>query len=67
MRFTGNDRYILSGVEVEGGEVLIKRDLWRSEDLAKEACRRLLRKLTREEWSSYLGGKARSELCPNLQ
>lgn len=41
--------------------------LWRPEDLIAEACRRLPRNLTREEWARYVGpGVPYRPTCPNL-
>ena len=40
--------------------------LWRSEDLQKEACQRLGRNLTYEEWQSYMGNKDYSKTCEAL-
>jgi WD40 repeat protein len=40
--------------------------LWRSTDLAQEACRRLTRNLTQDEWRRYLGPSPHRATCPNL-
>ena len=40
--------------------------LWRSEDLIAEACRRLERNLTRDEWQQYLGEAPYRATCPDL-
>ena len=40
--------------------------LWRMEDLINEACSRLTRNLTREEWKQYLGDEPYRKTCPDL-
>lgn len=40
--------------------------LWRSEDLRNEACQRLGRNLTYEEWQSYMGNKDYRKTCEAL-
>jgi WD40 repeat protein len=40
--------------------------LWRSEDLMNEACSRLTRNLSPEEWKQYLGEEPYRKTCPNL-
>jgi len=40
--------------------------LWRPEDLIAEACSRLTRNLTHEEWRRYLGDEPYRPTCPNL-
>jgi len=40
--------------------------LWRPEDLIAEACARLPRNLTREEWQQYIGDEPYRPTCPNL-
>jgi len=40
--------------------------LWHPEDLIAEACSRLTRNLTREEWRLYLGDEPYRPTCPNL-
>ena len=40
--------------------------LWRSQDLINEACSRLIRTLTQEEWQQYLGDEPYRKTCPNL-
>jgi len=44
----------------------VEHRLWRSADLVEEACSRLTRNLTREEWRQYLGGEAYLKTCPGL-
>lgn len=39
---------------------------WRPEDLITEACQRLTRNLTLEEWQQYLGNEPYGKTCPNL-
>ena len=40
--------------------------LWRPEDLFTEACLRLPRNFTNEEWSLYIGNEPYHPTCPNL-
>jgi WD40 repeat protein len=40
--------------------------LWRPEDLIKEACSRLTRNLTPQEWQQYLGDEPYRKICPEL-
>jgi WD40 repeat protein len=40
--------------------------LWRSEDLIEEACARMPRNLTQEEWERYLPGEDYRPTCPDL-
>lgn len=40
--------------------------LRRSEDLIAEACARLTRNLTLEEWRQYVGDEPYRKTCPNL-
>ena len=39
---------------------------WRAEDLVADACWRLERNLTREEWQTYLGSEPYRKTCPDL-
>ena len=40
---------------------------WRTEDLIEEACRRMPRNLTHEEWNRYIGPEIPYHpTCPNL-
>ncbi|HLP89173.1 MAG TPA: hypothetical protein VK184_11365 [Nostocaceae cyanobacterium] len=40
--------------------------LWRREDLINEACNRLTRNLTPEEWKQYIGNEPYCNTCSNL-
>jgi WD40 repeat protein len=44
----------------------IRVSLWRPADLEKEACARLGRNLTFEEWQQYLAGEPYRKTCSNL-
>ena len=44
----------------------VKVWLWRSEDLINEACNRLTRNLTLEEWQQYLEREPYCKTCSNL-
>ena len=41
--------------------------LWQPKDLIAEACARLTRNLTQEEWRQYLGAEPYRETCANLR
>jgi WD40 repeat protein len=44
-----------------------RRWLWRQpEDLPDEACSRLTRNLTEEEWQQYLDGEPYRRTCPDI-
>ena len=61
LRFSPDGRLLLTGSS-EGGAVW----RWKNDDLCAEACRRLDRNLSREEWESYLGAVAYRPSCPDL-
>jgi len=46
---------------------VVMRHLLRPEDLVDEACARLTRNLTSEEWKLYIGDEPYRKTCPNLQ
>ncbi len=39
---------------------------WRLDDLISQACNRLTRNFTREEWAAYVGSELWRKTCPNL-
>ena len=47
-------------------EVIIRHHLLRPQDLIKEACARLTRNVTPEEWKQYLPGEPYRKTCPEL-
>ena len=49
-----------------GLDLVLASHLLRPEDLTHEACSRLTRNLTSEEWKQYLGGEPYRQTCPNL-
>jgi WD40 repeat protein len=61
LRFSPDGRLLVTG-SAEGGAVW----RWKNDDLCTEACRRLDRNLSREEWESYLGAVAYRPSCPDL-
>jgi hypothetical protein len=60
-------RYILRAEIVKDSqEVSITRETLRTADLINEACSRLTRNLTPDEWQQYIGDLRRQRTCPNL-
>ena len=49
------------------GESAIHLLLWRPEQLTSEACQRLTRNLTADEWREYVGAETYRKTCPNLR
>jgi WD40 repeat protein len=47
-----------------GSDKAVRLWLWRREDLIAEACRRLTRDLTKEEWRQYLVAETQHPTCP---
>jgi WD40 repeat protein len=45
---------------------VVQLSLWRPQDLLDEACARLTRNLTPEEWHQYLGNQPYRKTCPAL-
>jgi serine/threonine protein kinase/WD40 repeat protein len=58
--FTPDDKF---GAKISNGFLTT---LWQPTDLLNEACSRLNRNLTLEEWNSYLPGEPYQKMCPNL-
>src|SRR5229473_610119 len=52
--------------EMLNGSVIVTRELLRVNDLIKEACSRLTRNLTPEEWAQYIGAGTPQKTCANL-
>jgi WD40 repeat protein len=46
---------------------IVMRHLLRQDDLREEACARLTRNLTHEEWTRYIGDESYRKTCPKLQ
>ena len=49
-----------------GDDGVVQVSLWHPQDLLDEACARLTRNLTPEEWRQYLGDEPYRKTCPNL-
>jgi WD40 repeat protein len=62
VQFTPGDRYLVTSAQSTG----VKLWLWRPEDLVAQACGRLMRNLTTDEWRQYLGSEGYRKTCPNL-
>jgi WD40 repeat protein len=63
VRFAGNGRYLLTGSRDHTAVLW----LWKPEDLREEACRRLNRNLTADEWARHLGAMPYQKTCPNVK
>lgn len=63
--FSLNGKYmaIASGDITNSGERTAIVFLWRPEDLISEACSRLSRKFTDDEWQQYLGNEPQRDTC----
>jgi WD40 repeat protein len=59
--FTPDQQYLVS-VNKNG----VRLRLWRPDDLIAEACGRLTRNLTKEEWRQYIGEEPYRKTCQNL-
>jgi WD40 repeat protein len=68
--FSADGNYLISAaVENEGSEdviVAVQRNFWRHQDLGMQACARLNRNFSLQEWQQYFPGQAQRKTCPNL-
>lgn len=62
VRFAGNGRYLLTGSRDHTAVLW----LWKTEDLRDEACKRLGRNLTADEWARHLGAMPYRKTCASL-
>jgi WD40 repeat protein len=60
--FSPDGRYLLTGYD----EHFAALWLWRSGDLRDQACARLSRNLSHDEWGHWFPKQPYHEICPNL-
>ncbi len=60
--FSPDGRYLLTGYD----EHVAALWLWRSADLRDQACARLTRNLSRDEWARWFPKEPYRQVCPNL-
>jgi len=62
--FSADGKYALSAIDEYG---TLHKWLWRSEDIIADACLRVTRNLTRDEWRHFIGDALPYQaVCPNL-
>ena len=61
LAFAAADKYLIAS-----GERSLTFWLWRPDDLISEACGRLLRSLTEDEWRQYMGAEPNRKTCQNV-
>jgi WD40 repeat protein len=65
--FSNDGRYFATASRRSAlGTIIVGRELVRTNDLIEEACSRLTRNLTSEEWKHYLGDSRRQRTCLDL-
>jgi uncharacterized protein with WD repeat len=62
LEFTPDGKHIVTA----GYSKQVKVWAWRQEELIRDACSRLERNLTEEEWRTYLGDASYEPTCPEL-
>ena len=62
VRFAGNGRYLITGSRDHSAVLW----LWKTDDLRDEACKRLGRNLTADEWARHLGAMPYRKTCANF-
>jgi WD40 repeat protein len=60
--FSPDSKWIVVG----GRDNIVRVWLWQPQDLVSNACSRLPRNLTRDEWKQYLGSEPYRAICTNL-
>ena len=60
--FSPDGRYLLTGYDERSAALW----LWRSADLRDQACARLTRNLSRDEWTLWFSKQPYRQICPNL-
>jgi hypothetical protein len=64
--FSPDTRYLATAAAPTEGELLIRLDPLRGQDLIDEACSRLTSNLSPEEWNHFLPGEKYRKTCPNI-
>jgi WD40 repeat protein len=60
--FSPDGRYLLTGYDEHSAALWF----WRADDLRDQACARITRNLSHEEWARWFPGQAYRPICPNL-
>src|SRR5262249_7480699 len=62
--FSADGRFVLAGATV--GEAVVRRYVWKPDDLVQWICEYMVRNLTRNEWRDYFSVEAYRRTCPHL-
>jgi hypothetical protein len=60
------DGRLLTSVSTDERDLVVIRDQFSFQDLINEACSRLTRNLSPEEWKQFMPGEKYRKTCPNL-